>query len=413
MNPYFALVLVALVAIYLIELLSEILNLRSLSSELPREFEDVYEAEDYARSQDYTRAQTRFGIVGSSFDLALLMAFWLLGGFQTLDVAIRNLGLSALPTGLLYIGVLALASELISLPFRAYSTFVIEERFGFNKSDLRTFVLDEVKMVAVGIILGGPLLAALLAFFLWAGPLAWVYAWAVVTVFSLAVTFVAPTWIMPLFNTFTPLEDGELRRAIFSYAESVSFPLSNIFVMDGSRRSSKSNAFLAGFGSNKRIALFDTLVEQHSVSELVSVLAHEIGHFRKKHISKGVALSVAHFGILFFLLSLVIDSRGLFDAFGVSEISVHAGLIFFAILYSPISFILSVAMNLFSRHNEFEADRHAVETTRGGDAMIQALKTLSRSNLSNLTPHPLCVFLSYSHPPVLQRIRAIREVFNP
>jgi STE24 endopeptidase len=410
MNLILAVVLVMLVAVTLIELISEVLNLRSLADELPDEFVGVYDAEDYARSQDYTRAQTKFGMFSSIVSLAVLLGFWMLGGFEWLDVTVRGLGFSALATGLLYLGALGLASEIFSLPFKLWSTFVIEERFGFNQSDLSTFVIDQLKMLALGVALGAPLIAALLGFFLWAGPMAWVYAWIAVTAFSLALSFIAPTWIMPLFNEFTPLDEGELRSAIFGYAESVRFPLTNIFVMDGSKRSSKSNAFLAGFGSNKRIALFDTLVEQHSVGELVAVLAHEIGHFKKKHIVKGVTISVIHFGVLFYLLSLVIESRGLFDAFFVSQLSVHAGLVFFAILYTPVSFLLSIAMNWMSRRHEYEADRYSVETTHAGDAMIQALKTLSLTNLSNLTPHPFCVFLSYSHPPVLERIQAIRAI---
>ena len=236
MNPYLTLVIAALLAVYLLEMLSEALNLRSLSERVPEEFADVYDADDYARSQQYTRAQTRFGMMSSTFDLAVLLGFWFLGGFQKLDVAVRGLGLTALPTGLIYLAALAVAMEILSQPFRVYSTFVIEERFGFNKSNLSTFVLDQLKMLAVGAVLGIPLITAILAFFLWAGPLAWLYAWGLVAVFSLAVTFIAPTWIMPLFNEFTPLEDGDLRRAIFDYAKSVRFPLANISVMDGSKR---------------------------------------------------------------------------------------------------------------------------------------------------------------------------------
>ena len=222
--------------------------------------------------------------------------------------------------------------------------------------------------------------------------------------------FIAPTWIMPLFNKFTPLEDGDLRSAILSYAKSVQFPLENLFVMDGSKRSSKSNAFFTGFGKHKRIALFDTLIEKHSIQELVAVLAHEIGHYKKKHILQSMIISVIHMGVMLFLLSIFLSHEGLFTAFYMDEMSIYAGLIFFGMLFSPIEEILSVVMQLFSRKNEFEADRFAVETTREHESMINALKKLSVHNLSNLTPHPLYVFFNYSHPPVLERIKAIREI---
>ena len=307
-------------------------------------------------------------------------------------------------------GILFFANFLISLPFSVYSTFVIEEKFGFNKTTPKTFVLDIVKGIVLSVVIGGVVLAGILLFFMNAGELAWLYCWAAVTAFSLVMQFIAPTWIMPLFNKFTSLEEGELRDAIFRMAEKAKFPLKNLYVMDGSKRSAKSNAFFTGFGKNKRIALFDTLIAQHTIPELVAILAHEIGHYQKKHILQSMLISIAYTGIMFYLLSIFLDHQGLFDAFYMTHQSVYAGLIFFSMLFSPISEILGVFMQYFSRKNEYEADRYAVELTEDPESMINALKKLSAHNLSNLTPHPFYVMLNYSHPPVLERIRAIRKL---
>lgn len=410
MNVYAIIILTTLVASFVVDLIAELLNLRALRDELPQEFQGVYDAEQYKKSQDYTRVRTRFGFVTSLFGLVLTLAFWFAGGFPYLDKIVRSWGLHPILTGLAYIGILVLAKSVLSLPFSIYSTFVIEERFGFNKTTPKTFVLDLLKGLALGILLGAPLLAGILAFFQYAGVWAWLYCWLAVTVFTLFVQFIAPTWIMPLFNKFTPLDEGELREAILNYAKSVNFSLQNLFVMDGSKRSSKSNAFFTGFGKNKRIALFDTLIAQHTVPELVAVLAHEIGHYKKKHILKGMLISILHAGFMFYLLSIFLSHQGLFEAFYMQEPSIYAGLIFFGMLYSPFEVILSVFLHMFSRKNEYEADRFAAETTRDPDAMISALKKLSVHNLSNLTPHPFYVFLNYSHPPTLERIRALRSL---
>ncbi len=267
--------------------------------------------------------------------------------------------------------------------------------------------MDIIKGLILSVLLGGPLLAGVLAFFEYAGANAWWYCWTVATLYVLVMQFIAPTWIMPLFNKFDPLEDGELKKAIMSYADSVNYSLKNVFVMDGSKRSSKSNAFFTGFGKNKRIALFDTLIEKHTVSELVAVLAHEIGHFKKKHILYGMIISIVYMGVIFFLLSFFISFQGLFDAFYMDMKSVYAGLIFFGMLFSPLDFFLGLLIQVLSRKNEYEADRFAVETTGDPESMANALKKLSAHNLSNLVPHPLYVFLNYSHPPVLERIKAI------
>jgi len=410
MNVYAVIILVTLLFDFALNLIADLFNVKAMKKELPSEFEGVYDDEAYRKSQEYTRVTTRFGILTSTFDLALVLAFWFLGGFNYLDQIVRHWGFSPLVTGLFYIGVLIALKSIISLPFSLYSTFVIEDRFGFNKTTIGTFFLDMIKGLVLGVVIGGPLLAAILAFFQYTGALAWLYCWIGTTVFTLIIQFIAPRWIMPLFNKFTPLEDGELKQSILDYAKSVNFQVDDIYVMDGSKRSTKSNAFFTGFGKHKRIALFDTLIEKHTVDELVAVLAHEIGHYKKKHIIQGMAISILHMGVMFFLLSIFISSRGLFNAFYMNHISIYAGLIFFGMLYTPIELILSIFMQLFSRKNEYEADQFAAETIKNPENMINALKKLSRDNLSNLTPHWFYVFLNYSHPTVLQRINAIRSV---
>ncbi len=410
MNIYGIIILATLIISYLLAVFTEILNLRALKEELPKEFKTVFDEEKYRKSQNYTRVRTRFGLISSSFSLIVTLVFWFAGGFNFLDQIVRGWELGAIGAGLVYIGILVLAQGILSLPFSIYSTFVIEERFGFNKTTPKTFVLDLLKGLLLGALIGGALLAGVLWFFEFAGEPAWLYCWIAVTVFTIFMQFIAPTWIMPLFNKFTPLEDGELRRAIMNYAKSVNFSLKNVFVMDGSKRSAKSNAFFTGFGKNKRIALFDTLIAQHTTDELVAVLAHEIGHYKKKHILQGMLVSILHTGVMFYLLSIFLTHKGLFDAFYMEHQSLYAGLIFFGMLFSPIEEILSIFMQIFSRKHEFEADRFAAETTHHPEKMIDALKKLSANNLSNLTPHPLYVFLNYSHPPVLKRIEALRKL---
>jgi STE24 endopeptidase len=410
MNLYSVVILLALVANFVVELWANWLNLRSLNLAVPTELEGIYEPADYIKSQNYIRDTTRIALIKSSLSLGILLSFWFLGGFNYFDRWVRAFGFNDISNGLVYIGILMVTYSLLMLPFNIYETFGIEQRYGFNKTSRQTFILDLIKGAFLAIILGGLLLAALLALFGYLGSLAWLYCWAAVTVLSLIMQYVAPNLIMPLFNKFKPLEKGELRDAIESYTHSVGFPVKNITVMDGSRRSSKSNAFFTGFGRNKRIALFDTLIAQHSVAELVAILAHEVGHYKKKHIIRSTMVSIIHTGLLLFILSLVINSTGLFQAFYMDNQSVYAGLLFFSLLYTPVELVFSILMNILSRRHEYEADRFAVETINDPQVMVEALKKLSKTNLSNLTPHPFYVFLNYSHPPLSARIRAILVV---
>lgn len=409
MNIYAFIILSAIILDFTINLVADFRNLRALRRELPEEFNDVYDVEKYAKSQAYTRTRTRFGFFTTIFSLVLLLAFWFLGGFNVLDQYVRGFEFTEIVTGLLYIGILIIGRAILSMPFSIYSTFVIEERFGFNKTTTATFTADLFKGLLLSIVLGGPLLAGLLYFFIYAGPMAWLYASGAIVAFTLAVQFIAPTWIMPLFNKFEPLPEGDLRTSIMETAQKASFPLQGVFKIDGSKRSSKSNAFFTGFGKNKRIALFDTLIENHTNDELVNVLAHEIGHYKLKHIVKGMAISIIQTGVMLALLQFFLQAEGLFEAFYMQEVSVYAGLLFFGMLYAPIEMILSVFMQMQSRRHEYEADAFAADVTGQPEVMISALKKLSADNLSNLTPDPFYAFINYSHPPVLKRIHALQN----
>ena len=410
MNRFGYIILIALGAEILLNILSDILNLKMLRSEVPEEFHGTYDAKRYRKSQEYLRVNTQFGWWVASFNLLILLVFWFSGGFAWLDMWIRGFGFSAIVNGLLYIGILLMFHTGLSQPFSIYATFVIEERFGFNKTTGRTYLLDLIKGMLLSILLGGPLLAGILAFFEFSGTYAWVYCWIVAVVFMLVMYFITPTWIMPLFNKFDPLEEGELKSAILSYAADIQFPLKNVSVMDGSKRSAKSNAFFTGFGKNKRIVLFDTLIAQHTVPEIVAVLAHEMGHFKKKHILQSLLIGIIQAGFMFYLLSFFISHKGLFDTFYMDHISVYAGLIFFGMLFAPVDFFVGLLIRMRTRSNEYEADKYAVDTTIDPDAMIEVLKKLSVHNLSNLLPHSLHVFLGDSHPPVLKRIKAIKKI---
>jgi len=414
-DPYVLVIILALALSSGVDLLVSVLTLRSLQPAPPPEFADVYDAEAYARSQKYTRARTRLDIVEGLFGLAALLAFLLPGGLALTDAVAGRL--AALPPwgfedspvvrGLVFIGLLALAGDLLTLPFSLYRTFVLEERFGFNRSTLRTFFLDRLKGLLLGLLLGGPLLAAVLWFLGASGGAGWLYAWGAAVLFLLVVQYLAPTLLMPLFNTFTPLEEGELRRRIREYMQDVDFDIEGVYIMDGSRRSTKANAFFTGFGATRRIALFDTLVERHPPEEILAVLAHEAGHCKRRHVLKLMLLGMLKAGALFWLLSLLLQAGGLFAAFGL-EPSVHAGLVLFGLLFAPVSLALSAPVNALSRRFEREADGFAVRTLGSGLALAGALKRLASHALANLTPHPLEVALHYSHPPVLERVRRLQ-----
>jgi len=410
MNVIGIIILLTLLGEFILNTIADMLNLSRLQKQIPEPFKDIYDGEQYRKSQDYLRVNTRFSWISSGVDLALLLIFWFAGGFSLLDNWVRSFDQGPIFTGLMFIAILAALKAVISIPFSVYDIFVIEQRFGFNKTTLGTFVMDQIKGLLIAIIMGVPLIYAILWFFEYAGDIAWLYCWIAVTVYSLFIHYVAPNWIMPLFNKFEVLGDGLLKDAIFDYAESIKFPLENVYVMDGSRRSSKSNAFFTGFGKNRRIVLFDTLISRHTIEELVSVLAHEMGHYKKKHIFKSMILGILQSGIMFYLLSIFISYERLFNAFYIENVSTYAGLVFFGMLYASMAFFLNLITLGISRKNEYEADQFAIKTTLFRDPMVAALKKLSVNNFSNLVPHPFYVFLHYSHPPVLERIKAIDKM---
>lgn len=405
-NTWFIVIVLALFLLWKLDLFATLWNLKSLSPEIPETFQGFVDEEAYENSQAYTRSKAVLGIGEGIFSLVVLFTFWWLGGFGWLDEQVRGLGYGSIVSGLLFIGALLCAQQILSVPFDLYSTFGLEEKFGFNRTTPGTWFLDRFKGLILGALIGLPLLAALLWIFE-AVPAAWLWGWLLVTAFSLVLTYVAPIWIMPLFNKFEPLEEGELKTEIHKMAENCDFPLKEVTIMDGSKRSAKSNAFFTGLGNNKRIALFDTLVENHTVPELVGVLAHEIGHFKKRHIVKSLLIGIATTGVLFFLLGLMMENRALFDAFGIKETSVYVSLVLFGIVMSPVNEVLSIGGNWLSRKHEFEADAYAAEVTGNPQAMADALRKLSKDNLSNLTPHPFYVFLNYTHPPVVERVNAL------
>ncbi len=407
MNPIAIIILLSLILDFLIQLFADILNLKAIKTNLPSEFEGVYSKKEYKKSQNYLKTNTSFELITSAFSISITLLFWFLKGFAILDCYVREFNYGPVTTGIIYIGILILSKTILSFPFSIYKTFVIEKKFGFNKTTVKIFLTDILKGGVLAILIGIPLVGGLLAFFQYTGSNAWIYCFTALIAFALLMQIIIPSFIMPLFNKFLPLEDKELKDAIFAYADSIDFPLVNIFIMDGSKRSSKSNAFFTGIGKHKKIVLYDTLIEKHTIPELVAILAHEMGHYKKKHIIKTFAILSVQTGITFFILSICLTYQPLFDAFYVKEMSVYAGMIFFSLLFSPIDFITNIFMNILSRKHEFQADKFAAKTTRNSTALISALKKLSVNNLSNLCPHDFYAFLNYSHPPVLKRIEVL------
>jgi STE24 endopeptidase len=407
MNAYAVVVLVALLLCQAVRLLSGALDLRAFTPEPPAEFRGVYDAARCRRAHAYAVARTRFEMVASTVELAAVLAFWFSGGFGWLDRTVRGLGAGPVVTGLVFVGAVGLARLVLGLPFAAWSTFVLEAGFGFNRTTLATFAADRVKGLLLAIVLGGPLLAAVLWLFTTAGSAAWLWAWALGSGALVALQFVAPAWIIPLFSRFTPLPPGTLREAILAYGRAVGFPLAEIQVVDGSRRSTKANAYFTGFGRHRRIALFDTLLAALDARSVVAVVAHEVGHWKLGHVLQGIALAILHLGAALFLLRVILEEPALFAAFGVARPSVHVGIVLFGIVLAPVELPLSVLLHAWSRRHERQADRFAVATTGDGPALARALTRLAADSLVNPTPHPLTVWLEYSHPPVVERIRVL------
>jgi len=394
---------------YVFERILDYLNSTYWSDELPAELSDIYDADKYRKSQQYLKVKQRFSFIVSSVSFIAMILMLVLGGFAYLDEFVRTITIHPILMALLFFGILGLAADILATPFSIYNTFVIEERFGFNKTTIKTFILDKFKGLLLSVIIGGGLISLIIWIYMSTGSWFWLVAWAVVSLFMIFMTMFYSNVIVPLFNKQAPLEDGELRSAIETYSSKVMFRLKNIFVLDGSKRSSKANAYFAGLGRKKRIVLFDTLINDLANPELVAVLAHEVGHYKKKHTLIGMVLSILQTGIMFFILSLFLNYPELSQALGAQEASFHLGVIAFGLLYSPLSFIMGIFMNIMSRKHEYEADRFA-GTTDDPEALGMALKKLSVNNLSNLRPHPYYVFFHYSHPPILKRLEALQKI---
>ena len=408
-NPWLWLALVATVGLYHLELIATFLNLSALRPEPPERLRAVINAEEHERALEYARVRAKSGIIESSVSLGLLLAFWLGGGFGWADKLARGWQLAPLTSGLALIGLLFLLRNLMSLPFDIYDTFVIERSFGFNNTTIATFIMDRVKGLLLAALLGIPLLALLLWLFAKFNS-AVLLGWVAVSLFSLVMSWVAPRLILPLFYKFEPLHDEVLRERIAALSRQLDFPVADVSVVDGSRRSTKANAFFTGFGKTKRIALFDTLLKNHSHDEILAVLAHEIGHCKRRHVPKQMALSLAVSALMFALLQYGLRDPRLCAAFGIQTPTVAWGVIFFSIVYQPISLLLGLIGSHLSRKFEFEADAFARQALGSAAPMVEALAKLSRDHLSNPTPHPFYVFLHYSHPPVLQRLAALEYV---
>jgi STE24 endopeptidase len=405
----FIIIIVILVADYLLERLLDFLDSRRFSTDLPEELAGIYNAEKYQKSQQYTKAKTRLGFHTETFSLLLILMMLILGGFAVADNVAGYISENPIIQGLLFFGILMLISDLLSIPFSLYLVFGIEERFGFNKMTIGTFFTDKIKGWLLAVVLGGGLLALIIWLYTLTGQYFWLIAWGVIILFSVFMSMFYSQLIVPLFNKQRPLEEGPLRDAIESYCKKTGFRLKNVFVIDGSKRSKKANAYFTGLGPKKRIVLYDTLIKDHTTEELVAVLAHETGHYKKKHTLWGMVVSIITTGLMLFVFSLFIDNPELSQALGAKKVSFHMGLLAFAILYSPLSLILGLVMNIVSRRNEYAADLYAAQTYSAKE-LSSALIKLSVNNLSNLTPHPTTVFFHYSHPPLLKRLQALENI---
>ncbi len=401
-------IIIAIIIInFIVDKVLDTLNAKHYDDQIPDELKDVYDESEYKKSQSYKTTNYKFGIWSSLFSIVLTLAFLLFDGFEYVDTIARSYSDNPILIALIFFGIIMIGSDVISTPFAYYQTFVIEEKFGFNKTTKKLFVLDKIKGLAMMAILGGGILALIIWFYQLTGTQFWLYAWGIVTLFTVFMNMFYSKLIVPLFNKQTPLEEGSLRDKISSYAKTVGFKLDKIFVIDGSKRSTKANAYFSGFGSEKRVTLYDTLINDLDEEEIVAVLAHEVGHYKKKHIIFNLVSSILLTGLTLYILSIFISNPLLSNALGVEISSFHVGLIAFGLLYSPISEITGLLMNHFSRKFEYQADDYA-KSTYNAESLITSLKKLSKNSLSNLTPHKAYVFMHYSHPTLLERVRNLK-----
>lgn len=411
MHPLLIFMLLILIADSIFEFVLDLLNLKLLKPELPEACKDIYDPEKYALSQKYYKTNQKFSWISSGLSLLITLLMLWFGVFGWLDLFLRQYTNHPVLLALLFFGILSFGSAVLQIPFELYKIFVIEEKYGFNKMTPSVFIADKLKGMLLGVIIGGILLSVLVLIYTGTGSNFWWLAWLTVSIIMLFATMFYASWIIPMFNKLTPLPEGELRTAIEKYCRNAGFALNNIFVMNGSKRSSKANAFFSGLGKKKKIVLYDTLIEKHSTDELVAVLAHETGHYQLKHTRTGLLLGLLQTGLMFFFLSFFLGNKELSIALGSIDASFHLNILAFGILYTPVSHLLSIFMNVISRKHEFEADAFARKTSNAAD-LVTALKKLSVDNLSNLTPHPAYAFVHYSHPPLLERLKALQNPVN-
>lgn len=385
------------------------LNDKNRNLPIPEKLKGIYDDEQYKKSQAYHTEVGKFSTLTSIISFLSAMGILYFGGFGWVDGWLRQFADNELLLSLYFFGVLYFASDILTIPFQWYDTFVIEQKYGFNKMTVKTFILDKLKGYLLAIVFGGLITTALILLVFFMEQNFWIYFWGIISVIMIFLTMFYTSLIVPIFNKLTRLEDGSLKSAIESYSKKVDFPLTNILVIDGSKRSSKGNAFFSGLGKKKKIVLYDTLIENHTDEELVAVLAHEVGHYKKKHVAWSMVLGIAQTGLMLYLLSLMIFNSEVSWALGGNVSAMHLNVLAFGILFSPLSQVMGILLNIFSRKNEYEADAYAASTYKGAH-LIEALKKLTSDNFGHLTPHPWYVFMNYSHPTLLQRVESIEKV---
>lgn len=407
-NTLFYIIIAILVISFIIDQALDYINAKHFNDPIPSELQDVFDKEEHIKSQQYKLERYKFSVLVSAVSLVATLLFFFLDGFAFVDNLARSMADNEILIAIIFFGIIMLASDLLVTPFSYYSTFVIEEKYGFNKTTRSTFFLDKLKGWIMGAIFGGILLALIIWFYQSTGSYFWLYAWGIITVFTIFMNLFYARLIVPLFNKQTPLDESPLRSKIEEYASRVGFTLDKIFVIDGSKRSTKANAYFSGFGSEKRVTLYDTLMQELDEEEIVAVLAHEVGHYKRNHIIINLFTAIITMGFTLWLLSVFIANPLLSEALNVSQPSFHIGVIAFGVLYSPISGITGLLMKYLSRKFEYQADDYA-KNTYSAAPLISGLKKLSKSSLSNLTPHPLYVFAHYSHPTLLQRFGNLKK----
>lgn len=406
-NTAFYIIISIIILSFIFETFLNILNSKNRNKNIPKELEGIFDKEKYIKSQQYGKANTKFGFLSSGFTLILTLLMFFLFGFNFINEIALSFSENIIISALIFFGILMFASDIIGIPFSVYATFVIEEKFGFNKTSVKTFIFDKIKGWILTAVIGGGIMALIIWLYSINKDMFWIWAWIAISGFSVFMTMFYSSLIVPIFNKQTPLEDGELREEIEKFSKKAGFKLDNIFVIDGSKRSTKANAYFSGLGSKKRIVLYDTLINDLTISEIIAVLAHEIGHYKHKHTISNIIFSVLQSGLMLYIFSIFVSNIELSKAMGSQVVSFQLGLIAFGILYSPLSTIFGLIMNTFSRKHEYQADKFAKDKGQA-EGLISGLKKMTEKNLANLTPHPYYVYFYYSHPTLFQRIKALR-----